>query len=234
MSSDRNRRWTLARELSHDYFDFRSEAPASLLLIAMHLSDGMPWISARNPLYLDAAVSAIDNACKRILGKRYRDWSALSEAEKELPLSELDTWGIIDQKLRVAGHDFQSPTVQWPELKKEPGKLLPRQLTASVKVEIASSTYELRSRNFTEISQCLHAELTLIAGLSRQLSLINPERFPINNLSFECTLKPCRMCASFLHSLRRHCKVFAVRYHEDDPGPLAQNTALDQHGYHSP
>jgi hypothetical protein len=144
----------------------------------------------------------------------------------------MDPLALVLKTLDKAGHSFESEP-EHPTLAKTPGKLIPRKLTAKAQITLHNTEMTLHSRNFSELSQCLHAELTLIFGLSRLLSLIpnQPEKLEAFNL--ETTLKPCKMCAAFLHVLRRKCKSFQVTYFEDDPGRLAAQTLLDQFGYRS-
>ena len=76
----------------------------------------------------------------------------------------------------------------------------------------------------------MHAELSVLFALGALLA----ETFSngrLQSFALETTLKPCRMCASFLHVVRGKTDDFAVRYEEDDPGPLARHTLLDQFGY---
>lgn len=225
-SSDRSFYWCLDEDLKADIFDFRSQGAAALLLIGMHLSDPRPWAAARNPVLLAGEAGSIDKASKRILGKRFRPYSP-----HDHPLKTLDPFALVLRASEGAGHDFSSQTIHFPERMKEPGKLLARNLIAKATVCAKGETFTFYARNFTEISQCLHAELTLILAMSRRFQSLAVTE--LDHFELETTLKPCRMCAGFLHALRLKSRSFQVRFEKDDPGPLAQHTLLDQFGYSS-
>ncbi len=219
LASDRQTLYALKKDLTGDHFGFTREGSAALLWIAMHLNDPRPWTAARNPMFGTRAPAMIDQATKRILGKRFS-----SDDPPQLPVRELDPFALALTKIEASGHSFESEDVPWPTVKKVPGKLLPRKLLAHARIQTPDETKNYYARNFTEISQCLHAELSLLLYLSRE---------PLTLLSFslKTTLKPCRMCAAFLHHLRSQTSSFHIEYEEDDPGPLAANTLLDQYGY---
>lgn len=220
LAADRSHYWGLTSRPPNDVFDFYREGQAALLLLAMHLSDPRPWIAARNPVLLSRSEGFIDSASKRILGKRFRAY-----VDHALPIQRLDVFQAVISASKKSGHDFLSESIVFPERIKSPGKLLARELTAEATVKSAGKIYRYYSRNFSEISQCLHAELTLVFALSQDLREI-PESFELQS-----TLKPCRMCAAFLYAVRLKTLKFKVEYEHDDPGPLAQNTLLDVHGY---
>lgn len=226
ISSNKAFLWTIPEKMSGDYFDFQREGSGSLLLIGMHVSDELPWICARNPLHFPREPGLIDVESKRILGKRYRvSGEGIDSKESQI----LDTIPLVLGKLQNAGHSFEADDPSFPELEKKPGKLIPRKLAAEAKISAQGREFTLRSRNFSEISQCLHAELTLIFRLGQILSETSID--VLDGFHLQTTLKPCRMCASFLHVLRGKCRSFRVAYSEDDPGPLAANTLLDRFGY---
>ncbi len=228
LSSEKSFHWTLKAHPSFDYFSLLDEGAGALLLIGMHLTDPMPWLCARNPLYFRQDPGLIDLESKRILGKRFKT------CPDRLP----EQWEMLDPIARVldlleeAGHSFNTEA-ETPELVKTPGKLLPRKLMAHAHVRFHDQDLDLHSRNFSELSQCLHAELTLIFGLARLLSEMNNPPDQLQSFELKTTLKPCKMCAAFLHILRRKCSSFRVTYFEDDPGRLAAHTLLDQYGYQS-
>lgn len=228
LSSQKAFHWTLQPRLSFDYFGFQKEGAGALLLIGMHLSDPMPWLCARQPLYFSDAPGLIDLESKRILGKRFKT----NDSYHPETLEQLDPIDLVLDRVHKAGHSF-AKGAEHPLLDKTPGKLLPRKLTATAHIVFQGQEFTLHSRNFSELSQCLHAELTLIFGLSRRLSQMPDQAAQLDSFRLETTLKPCKMCAAFLHILRRKCSSFQVTYHEDDPGRLAANTLLDQSGYHS-
>lgn len=231
-SSDRSSIWTLPPRVSSDYFSLQNEGAGALLLIGMHLSDAMPWTCARNPLHFVKGPGLIDLESKRILGKRFRIASEGSlESHSSPALNVIDPIALVLERLSIAGHSFQPDEEAWPDLKKEPGKLLPRKLSAKAFVSWSEGEIQLASRNFSEISQCLHAEVTLIFALSRLLCEQPRQVEALDEFRLETTLKPCRMCAAFLHAIKGNCRSFAVAYLEDDPGPLAANTLLDRFGY---
>ncbi len=219
LASDKQTLYALKKDLTGDHFGFMREGSAALLWIAMHLSDPRPWTAARNPMYGKHAPGMIDQATKRILGKRFS-----LDDPPDLTTTELDPFALALSKILSTGHRFESENVSWPEEKKIPGKLQPRKLSAHACIQTPTQTLNVYSRNFTEISQCLHAELSLLLYLSQ---------LPLTLLSFslKTTLKPCRMCAAFLYQLRSQTPSFHVEYEQDDPGPLAANTLLDQYGY---
>ena len=75
--------------------------------------------------------------------------------------------------------------------------------------------------NSNGVARIRHAEVNLVHTLCAMQSEV---RVPID--SVVVSLKPCKMCSALLESfLPAHCKVL---YLEDDPGPLAQNTALEK------
>lgn len=220
--------WTLEEKLTYDCFDFRRSAPASMLLIGIHLEDERPWECARFPAFLPEAPGPIDLATKRLLGKRLRN-GADEPPEWKGPWAKLDTIALALGKIDGTLHSFTG-SPRWPSSsEKRPGHLLPRRLTARARIRWETAEIELTSRNFSEISQCLHAELTLIFELSRRLSRNCPPFLELFEL--ESTLKPCKMCAAFLFLLKARSQRFRVSYEEDDPGPLAQDTWLDRTGY---
>lgn len=226
LASPKNFHWTLPPRVSLDYFALHEQGAGALLLIGMHLTDSMPWLCARHPLCFPLAPGFIDQESKRILGKRFRS----GPDERPRDCRPIDPIARVLETLDKTGHSFETRPVH-PELPKIPGKLQPRRLTAEAKVVIAGTSLTFYSRNFSELSQCLHAELTLIFGLSRYLSALPQPPDRLQSFELETTLKPCKMCAAFLHALRRKCDAFQVRYDEDDPGRLAADTLLDRLGY---
>lgn len=71
-------------------------------------------------------------------------------------------------------------------------------------------------------NKTLHAEVILASKiLLRQI--------PIETVF--CSLKPCKMCAALLNHLVKIGLIQSIRYFENDPGPLAQNTELDGRSY---
>jgi len=66
-----------------------------------------------------------------------------------------------------------------------------------------------------------HAELSLLLDWARTRSSLLPQ-----GSALLCSLKPCKMCAAAIvqAASSQNLKVY---YFLDDPGPLAQNTALD-------
>ncbi|WP_141735140.1 Bd3614 family nucleic acid deaminase [Oligoflexus tunisiensis] len=230
LASHRKFFWTLRTDLSFDYFSFQEEGAGSLLLIGMHLSESMPWLCARNPLYLAKAPGLIDAESKRILGKRFRIDADCSTPS--LPQRTLDTLSLVLQTVADTGHCFHTES-EVPPMQKTPGKLLPRPLTARAHVALDGMEWTLHARNFSEVSQCLHAELALVFGLSQLLSGLPQRPEKLQTFQLETTLKPCRMCAAFLHVVRKKCRTFSVSYEKDDPGRLAAHTLLDRFGYQS-
>ncbi len=188
----------------------------------------MPWLCARNPLYFSKDPGLIDLECKRILGKRFKPYPDVLPVEYQ----SVDPIARLLAITGKAGHTFASEAVH-PILSKTPGKLLPRRLSAKAQIAFRDTELCLYSRNFSELSQCLHAELTLIFGLSQILSELPNAPEKLECFKLETALKPCKMCAAFLHILRKKCLTFQVNYFEDDPGRLASHTLLDRYGYHS-
>lgn len=229
LSSAKNFHWTLPPLVSSDYFAFQDQGAGALLLIGMHLTDSMPWLCARHPLEFSSAPGFIDLESKRILGKRFRRFPA----EDPTAFQVIDPIARVLDTLEAAGHTFDQKPVH-PELAKVPGKLQPRRINAVAEVGLAGESLTFYSRNFSELSQCLHAEVTLIFGLSLYLSARPQPPDRLQSFELETTLKPCKMCAAFLHALRRKCAAFRVNYHEDDPGRLAADTLLDRFGYKGP
>lgn len=227
LSSNRAFFWTLHQRVSFDYFSFQEEGSGSLLLIGMHLSETMPWLCARNPLYFADSPGIIDTESKRILGKRFKIRLDPLVMQHEV----VDTISLVIQTINKTGHSFRSEPVMVHPIPKTPGKLLPRKLTAKAHITFNDVELSLYSRNFSEVSQCLHAELTLMFGLSQLLSQMPNRPEKLDEFWLESTLKPCKMCAAFLHVVRKKCRSFMVTYLEDDPGPLAANTLLDRFGY---
>ncbi len=228
-ASSQTHDWVLAPHLEGDFFGFRATGAASLLLLGMHLLDPLPWICARNPVFTFGEQGQIDLASKRILGKRYREGLSLEGKAEDQYLQPLL---LVMAKLRELEPQFPWRTFEIPDLQKTPGKLLPRKLSASATVVLDEEQWTLYSRNVSELSQCLHAEITLILALSVLLSQ-RETRPVLKRFHLNTTLKPCKMCAAFLHQLRGNFPDFAVSYEEDDPGPLARHTLLDRYGYFS-
>jgi deoxycytidylate deaminase len=229
LASPKNFHWTLPPRVSLDYFAFHEQGAGALLLIGMHLTDSMPWLCARHPLCFPTEPGFIDQESKRILGKRFRS----APDERPQNFQPIDPIARVLETLDRSGHSFETMPVH-PEMPKIPGKLQPRRLTATAKVVIEGESLTFYSRNFSELSQCLHAELTLIFGLGRYLSTRPQPPARLQSFELETTLKPCKMCAAFLHALRRKCSAFQVSYEEDDPGRLAADTLLDRFGYQGP
>ncbi len=235
LSSQKTFYWTLPAALHCDAFSFQSSAPAALLLLGMHIKDPLPWMCARNPVEWEQEPALLDLECKRILGKRYR---LFTEDHSTTPNSSLlyepiDTIAVILKLLKSIDHNFLDPNQTLPQLIKVPGKLLPRHLFAQAEIRFSTSTVKLYSRNFSELSQCLHAELSLLFALSEMLRGLPPENQPIRSFHLHSTLKPCKMCAAFLHLVRGFCQSFDVSFDEHDPGKLASDTLLDRYGYRS-
>lgn len=222
-SSDRGHVWTLTPSLSMDRFGFEKEGALALLLLAMHISDERPWAAARNPVFYTRPPGDIDREAKRILAKRFRPKEVL-----RLEKQALDPIPLILKKVKE--HNFESKEIVWPQVEKMPGKLLPRKLSASVQITVGNAEFELYARNFTEMSQCLHAELVLLFALSAKLMTLGQTDI-LQSFKLHSSLKPCKMCAAFLHEVKEHTKEFLVTFDSDDPGPLARNTALDRFGY---
>jgi hypothetical protein len=228
LSSDRTFHWTLPPLLSFDYFSFQKDGAGSMLLIGMHLAESMPWLCARHPLCFPQEPGWIDQECKRILGKRFRPHERPSLKEEK----HLDPIAQVLETVTQTAHVFDEEPRFVPQVK-VPGKLLPRKLTARAELVIQDREFCFHSRNFSELSQCLHAELTLVFALSRFLSELPEPPETIASFRLETTLKPCKMCAAFLHAMKPKCQSFHVSYVEDDPGRLATDTLLDRFGYQS-
>ncbi len=225
LTSEKSYYWSLDPREANDSLGFYEEAAGSLLLIAMHLSDPMPWIAARNPLLFDArGPGKVDLETKRILGKRHRLGFG-----NETPLILLNPLPLILHKVEAQGLDFNLPIQCFPELKKQPGKVLPREIHANLVIESFQQTIRWSSRNMSELSQCLHAELLLLLKLSSWMSINRIQS--LTSFHLHTSLKPCRMCAAFIDTARYKTQNFRVSYEMDDPGPLAQNTLLDRNGY---
>jgi len=137
------------------------------------------------------------------------------------------------QRISGSGDFLNREMMDVPSIPKSPGQIGPRPITATVEVRFAGDVLTLHGRNYSETSQCLHAELVLLFALSATLSRHpqSPSRLSLFHLRSQ--LKPCRMCAAFLHCVRDKCDDFSVVYDQDDPGPLARNTLLDRYGYRS-
>ncbi|MCX6129272.1 MAG: hypothetical protein NTX25_09455 [Proteobacteria bacterium] len=233
LASDRSFFWTLQPNLDLDYFSFRTEGAGALLLLGMHLVEKRPWECARNPVYFSEQPGYIDIEAKKILGKRFKQAESSPLESTSKPIRALDPWLEILASIDKAEHCFFIQP-RWPDLtNKQAGKLLPRKLWAKAEVSFEGGKYCLYSRNFSELSQCLHAELVLLFGLSRLLSQEQKRPDRIISLVLEASLKPCKMCAAFLDLVRQKCLSFEVKYAEDDPGPLAANTRLDRFSYRS-
>jgi len=242
LSSDGSFFWRLAEHLRDDYFDFRHEGAGALLLIGIHLSDPLPWVCARHPVLFDGPVGLIDTESKRILGKLLGNIApSPGHGEREnddrtdtAPLSKtrhVDPIALAVKKIHAMGDLFDPQAAVGPNIPKTPGRIGPRAIGAKLHVTFDGHDLRFYGRNYSEISQCLHAELALVFVLSAILkeSVKKPERLDFFHL--ESQLKPCRMCAAFLHTVAAKCDDFRVDYERDDPGPLARNTLLDQYGY---
>jgi hypothetical protein len=242
LSSDRSFFWRLAEHLSDDYFDFQQEGAGALLLIGIHLSDPLPWVCARHPVLFDGPVGLIDGESKRILGKRFGSIAtAPGDGDHEnkdhagiaapLHVRHVDPIALAVKKVLGMGDLFDPQAAVGPSLPKTPGKIRPRAIGAKLHVMFDDHDLTLYGRNYSEISQCLHAELALIFVLSAILEKTVKKSDRLDFFHLESQLKPCRMCAAFLHKVRTKCDDFRVDYERDDPGPLARNTMLDQFGY---
>lgn len=247
LSSDESFFWQLADILKDDYFSFGSEGSRALLLIGAHLSDPYPWRCARHPVFFDGPVGVIDSESKKILGKRYARLEHLKSCSDPDPSSnqprnttaKMDMFRtvVIDPFAEVLkrldqSEDLLDPQVSLPSgTLKTPGKIVPRAIKATLTVIFGGRELTLYGRNYGDISQCLHAELALLLALSRILCQHPDSPQTLDFLRLTSALKPCRMCAAFLHIVRRKCAYFSVDYDLDDPGPLARNTLLDQFGY---
>jgi hypothetical protein len=247
LSSDGSFFWQLADFLKDDYFSFYSEGARALLLIGAHLSDPYPWRCARHPVLFDGPVGLIDAESKKILGKRFARLEHLTahpdlgppsnRPRSTTPKIETLRTVVIDPFAEVLrrldqSEDMLDPQASTPwRTRKTPGKIVPRAIKAKLTVKFGDRELTLYGRNYGDISQCLHAELALLLALSRILGQ-NPESpQTLEFLRVTSALKPCRMCAAFLHIVRKKCAYFSVEYDLDDPGPLARHTLLDQFGY---
>lgn len=233
LSSGKEFYWTLGGSLDWDYFGLAQEGVASILLLGVHLAESHPWKCARNPIVLQGDPGVIDQESKRVLAKRFHmstDGSDRGVGGHNVPLKGIDLMAAFDQCIERVGHSFEYPVV-WPEWEKSPGKLVPRKISAELKVEIGLETWVLYARNFSEISQCLHAEIAILLKISEKISTMAQHPMAIQDFTLNCTLKPCKMCASWLYFVSKKCLQFSLSYELDDPGPLAKNTLLDQFGY---
>lgn len=70
-------------------------------------------------------------------------------------------------------------------------------------------------------NRTLHAEMNLVAALSECV-------IPPHSKLFT-TLKPCKMCAGMIVDSAQDIQSLNIIFAENDPGPRAQNTALDRH-----
>jgi tRNA(Arg) A34 adenosine deaminase TadA len=76
--------------------------------------------------------------------------------------------------------------------------------------------------NTNAVNKTLHAELNLVQSFYRKFG----SKLPAGSKLFT-TLKPCKMCAGMLFDAAEDMRSFEVIYAEDDPGPNARNTALE-------
>ncbi len=85
-------------------------------------------------------------------------------------------------------------------------------------------TYQLlgAARNQNAKNRTLHAEVNLIQNWYRSTGIPIPK-----NTVILTSLKPCRMCAGLIWQSSLNPKNLRVYYLENDPGPYAQNTALE-------
>lgn len=69
-------------------------------------------------------------------------------------------------------------------------------------------------------NKTLHAEILLVGNLLNKGYSAAPK-----NWRLYASLKPCKMCAALLNEFFSDSEIY---YFQEDPGPLAQNTLLDQ------
>ena len=78
------------------------------------------------------------------------------------------------------------------------------------------------SANNNSKNKTLHAEILAVQKYFETYSA----KLPVGAKIY-VSLKPCRMCAGMIAQMAEDPEFLEVIYFKDDPGPLAQNTALD-------
>jgi len=145
--------------------------------------------------------------------------------QARVPDAELATMRSVDpislavKKIHAVADLFDPQAAVGPTLPKTPGRIGPRAIGAKLRVTFGGHDLSLYGRNYSEISQCLHAELALMFALSALLAQAEKRPQKLDFFHLESQLKPCRMCAAFLHVVRAKCEDFHVTYEHDDPGP---------------
>ncbi len=151
--------------------------------------------------------SARSDVFEKILNERL---SALDQAPKTL-----ENWMKFTQNLAQSlprhplRHQSDRPVVA----------LLLTQKPKSTDLELLAAACNQNAKNRT-----LHAEVNLIQNWYRATGKLIPEDAVVIT-----SLKPCRMCAGLIWQSSKNHRQLRVYYLENDPGPNAQNTALEPH-----
>lgn len=133
------------------------------------------------------------------------------------PPKSLDNWAQLTHRLvselprNSIRHQSNRPIVA----------LLLGQTAGHTELSLLAAAQNENAKNRT-----LHAEVNLIQNWYRNTGRAIPEGSVILT-----SLKPCRMCAGLIWQTAQNRRQLKVIYLENDPGPNAQNTALEPHTF---
>lgn len=200
-------------------------------------------VLVRNRIYTTAPLTTMDRGMIQVAAKRASEIHGNSELfeipEKQVDLSETlngltsaleyenhprSTLAGCDDKAWMAFAVQLTRPIQVSR-ESQPALFLSNRPVAAV---LVSKTGELLewALNTNAVNKTLHAELNLVQSFYRKFKT----KLPAGSKLFT-TLKPCKMCAAMLFDAAEDMRNFKVAleviYGEDDPGPNARNTALE-------
>jgi tRNA(Arg) A34 adenosine deaminase TadA len=209
-------------------------------------------VLVRNRIYTTAQLTTMDRgiiqvaakrASERIFDEAFGDLENFEIPERQIDLSETFNGlsGVLEYE-RNYEHEYKNhPRSPLAGCDDKAWMAFAVQLTLPIQVSresqtalflsnrpvaavLVSKTGELLdwALNTNAVNKTLHAELNLVQSYYRKFK----SKLPAGSKLFT-TLKPCKMCAAMIVEAAEDMRNFEVIYGEDDPGPNARNTALE-------
>jgi tRNA(Arg) A34 adenosine deaminase TadA len=213
-------------------------------------------VLVRNRIYTTASLTMMDRGIIQVAAKRATD-RILDEALLDVALGDQKNFEIPERKIDLSetlnglstaleyeSHPHLTPSAHLvPDVVRDDKAWMalavrlthPTQVSREsraalflsnrpVAAILVSKTGELLewALNTNAVNKTLHAELNLVQSFYRKFK----SNLPAGSKLFT-TLKPCKMCAAMLFDAVEDMRNFEVVYGEDDPGPNARNTALE-------
>jgi hypothetical protein len=170
----------------------------------------------RNRIYANYELSTLCLASVKLIAKRF-------STETESEYSARKNQEVLNRKL------IDLSQFNWLDYKFDELQCLNR-FHKSVWAQAFDSEKKVivRSVNSGGSAKILHAEL----NIARELQLMGAAGWP-KVKKIVVSLKPCKMCAALLCEFVSNQKIsISVTYLQNDTGPMAQNTVLDQFDWH--